>query len=112
LGRPVARGASTIIFAGYHDQRHAFASVAFGRLMNWHQFATGHMARPPPLSSISHLVAYADIREGAPQHHVVVDSPSCERIEILRLDTQTLQIKAGCRVRCNGAYGRDMVRCD
>src|SRR5690554_424846 len=90
--RPVARGSRAIILTRDHDKRNTLFPVPGGCFMDRQKFAVGHIASPPPFSTIRHLVTDTNIRKGASEHDIMVDSSCGEGVEVLLCHSQALQV--------------------
>ncbi len=69
---PVARRAGPVLLARDDDQRDALGAVALGRVVDRSFFARREMDGPGPFRAGDEKVAEANVRERAPNHHLVV----------------------------------------
>ena len=95
LGRPVARRAGTIFFAGKHYQRHVLGMVFHRSVIDGHLFSVREVPRDAALDAGHHLVLDADIGESAAHHHLVIAAPCAILVEIRRADLMRDQILPG-----------------
>src|ERR1700761_586532 len=82
---PVARGAHAIFLPADHDQRDAFRLVPHGGVIDRHLLTGRMVLRDTTLDARHHLIADADVGEGAAHHDFVVTAPRAVAIEILWL---------------------------
>ena len=108
LRRPVARRAGAVFDAADDDERHPALLPGHRRVED-----RGLLAVRPEgvaaLDPVEHLVADADVGEGAAHHHLVVAAPRAVGVEVPRVDLPLGQILAGRRRRLERAGGRDVV---
>src|SRR5580704_1840244 len=82
---PVARGSHAIFLAAEYDQRDTFGLVPHGCVIDRHLLTGWIVLRNTTLDAWHHLVADADVGEGAAHHDFVVTAPRAVAIEILWL---------------------------
>jgi len=75
LGRPVTAGAGAVFLAGDDHQRRALGLITHGGVIDRKLFTAGHVHGVATFLAGQHLVADADIGEGAAHHHFVVAAP-------------------------------------
>ena len=107
--RPVARRAHAVILAADDDQRHVFGLIQHRGVVDRHHLAVGLMLGHAAFDAGHHLVADADIGEGAAHHHLVIAAPRAVGIELQRPHLMFEQVGAGRTVGLDIAGGRDMV---
>src|SRR5215212_1259202 len=109
LGRPVARGAGTVLLAREDDERHALLLVLYRGFVDGGLLAIREVDGVAALLG-DELVAQADVAEGATHHHFVVAAPGAVGVEVTRVDALTDKVLPGRHLRRDRARGRDVVR--
>src|SRR5699024_7462822 len=109
LGRPVAGGPGAVLLAGEDDQRDVLLGVGLGRVVDELLLTGQEVLRVPALDAVEQLVADADVRERAADHHLVVASARAVGVEVLAGDPVLLQVATGRGVQLDRAGGRDVV---
>src|SRR5690606_16944889 len=69
----------------------------------------GEVPRVPTLDVVEKLVAQADVREGAADHHLVIASPGTVGVVVLPVDAVLVQVVTGRAVGLDGAGRTDVV---
>ena len=112
LGRPVARGARTVLLAGHDDERGAALCVLHGHVIDEGRRAAFLHRGPAALGAGHHLVAQPDVREGAAHHHIMIAAARTVRVKVLSLHAVLHEPLASGTGRRNVAGRRDVVRGD
>src|SRR5690606_38649553 len=84
LGCPVAARAGAVFLTGNDDERRAVLRVLHRRVVDRHGLAA--VLRHPTFDAGNHLVANADVGEGAAHHDFVVAAAAAVGVEVLLLD--------------------------
>ena len=109
LRGPVARRSGAVFDACDHHERHPFGPVPLRGGVERHASAIRVMHGAAALDARGHLVADADVGEGAADHHVVVQAPRRVIDEIARRDAERRQVSGSRRALGDGADRRDVV---
>ncbi len=101
LGSPVTRRAVAIFDTGEDHQRHAFGLVLHGRIVDRFLFLGRVVDGVATFLAVraEHVVADADVGEGAAHHHFVVAATRAVLVEVGNADMVLKQVGAGWR-RC------------
>src|SRR5699024_6057547 len=111
LRGPVARGSGAVLLAAEHDERGALLLVTLGGVVDERLRAVllREVARVAALDTVEELVAQADVRERAADHHLVVAAARAVGVEVLPLDAVRGQVLTRGRVGLDRASRRDVV---
>ncbi len=88
LGSPVARRAVAVFDTGEDDQRNAFCLVLHGGVVDRHLFLRRIVDRVAAFLAVRshHVVADADVGEGAAHHHFMVAAARAVLVEVGNAD--------------------------
>ena len=112
---PVARRSGAVLLAAEDHERNARSLVRRGGVEDGLHLAREQVARESALDAGAvvlvgkELVAQADVRERAANHHLVVAAARAVRVEVPAVDAVLGEVLAGRRVGLDGAGGRDVV---
>src|SRR5438552_14371087 len=116
LGRPVARAAGTVFFAGEDHGRRTARDVGHGGVVNRHLLAfrlqDGDSALDAPAIRLrrQHQILDAHVSEGAAHHHLVIATAAAVAVEVWDADVVLEQIDARRRSGLDRSRWADVIR--